>query len=154
MEELLSYHFGSVSIMVFTFFGLTFVGFGLGFGFWLDFRRRSSKDWHIAGWIVLFAGLLIGAFFGYQATQPESFKKLTANHDGIRLEYYMFTEDVLLGWNDIESILIKNNRLIINKKQGGSHVSPVVYRGDQAQLMQSINILMPGNDPQVQRRRM
>ena len=147
MEELFSHQFRSVSIVVFTFGGLAFVGFCLGLMFWLDFRTRFSKGWRIAGLIVLFTGSLLGVFFGYQATQPEYFKKLTANNDGIRLEYYMFTEDVLLSWSDIESISIQQNRLIINRKQGDSYGSPVVYRGDQAQLMQSINLLMPSNDP-------
>jgi hypothetical protein len=92
------YQFQSAYITCIIFGGITFVGFSLGFAFWLDFRRRLSKSWRIAGLIVLFAGSLIGFIFGYQATQPEYFKKLTANNDGIHLAYHLVTRDVLTDW--------------------------------------------------------
>jgi len=149
MEQTFLYQFQSVYITWFIFGGVTFVGFGFGFAFWLDFRRRLSKSWQIAGLIVLFSGSLIGVFFGYQATQPEYFKKLTANNDGIRIAYHLFTSDVFLRWSDIRTISIHSNRLVIETKKAAGYRSPVVYRGDQEELLSSISRLMPSDHPRT-----
>lgn len=147
MDQTFLYQFQSAYITCIIFGGITFVGFSLGFVFWLDFRRRLSKSWRIAGLIVLFAGSLIGFIFGYQATQPEYFKKLTANNDGIHLAYHLFTRDVFLSWSDIRTISIHNNRLVIETRQEADYSSLIVYRGDQEQLLSSISRLMPSDDP-------
>ncbi|NEX23110.1 hypothetical protein G3480_22895 [Thiorhodococcus mannitoliphagus] len=149
MEQTFLYQFQSVYMTWYILGGVTFVGFGLGFAFWLDFRRRLSQSWHIAGLIVLFAGSLIGVFFGYQATQPEYFKKLTANDDGIRFAYHLFTSDVFLRWSDIRAMSIQNNRLVIETRQAATYSSPVVYRGNQEQLLSSISRLMPTDHPRA-----
>jgi hypothetical protein len=146
MEQIFSYQFQSISITLIIFSGLTFVGAGLGFMFWLDFRKRISKGGYVAGLIVLIAGALLGAFFGYEATQPRYFKMMTANYDGIRLEYYLFTNDVLLRWVDIKNIVVQQNRLMINTKQGDAYKSPVVYRGDQGRLLKSVTQFIPSGD--------
>ena len=106
MDQTFLYQFQSAYITWIIFGGVAFVGFGLGFASWLDFRRRLSKSWRIAGLIVLFTGSLIGVFFGYQATQPEYFKKQTAYNDGIRFAYHLFSRDVFLRWSDIRTISI------------------------------------------------
>lgn len=146
MEQIFSHQFQSASITLLIFGGLTFVGTGLGFMFWLYFRKHYSKWGHAAGLAVLAGGSLLGVVFGYQAAQPGYFLTLTANNDGIRLEYCIHTEDVFLGWSDIESISVQQNRLIIEGRQGASYESPVVHRGDQVRLLQSITELMPSDD--------
>jgi hypothetical protein len=138
MEQIFSYQFQSESIAWLIFGGLTFVGVGLGYMFRLDFRKRFSKRGNLAGLMVLVAGSLLGVVLGYRAAQPAYFKKLTASTDGIRLEYYPLTADVLLPWNDIESISLQQNRLSIRGRQGVDYRSPVVYRGDQERLLQSL----------------
>ena len=147
MEQAFLYQFQSAYITWLILGGLALVGFGLGFMFWLDFRKRFSRGGHIAGLIVLFAGSFLGAFFGYQATQPEYFKKLTANDDGIRLTYHLFAEDVFLRWSEVETISIQNDRLVIEAGRAENFRSPVVFRGNQAQLLSSVTRLVPDGDP-------
>lgn len=149
MEQTFLYQFQSVYITRIIFGGIALVGFGLGFAFLLDFRRRLSRSWHIAGLVVLSAGSLIGVFFGYHATQPEYFEKLTATNDGIRLAYHLFASDVFLRWSDIRTISIHDNRLVIETRQAAVYGSPVVYRGDQKRLLSSISRLMPSDDPRT-----
>jgi hypothetical protein len=141
MEDLLSYQFRSPFTVMFIFAGLALAGFGLGFMFWLDFRRRFAEKGRLAGWFVLCAGGLVGAFFGYQATQPQYFKELTARGDGVRLEYFLFADAVVARWSEIESVSIVRDRLVIDGKQGERYVSPVIHRGDQAKLIRSIESL-------------
>jgi hypothetical protein len=147
MEEVFSHEFRSASITVFTFVGLSLVGFGLGFMFWLDFRRRFVSGRRVAGRVVLIGGTLLGAVFGYFATQPGYFKKLTADSLGITLEYYLFGSDVVLGWNDVDGVAIEQDRLLVTGKSGDGYQSVVVYRGEQALLERSITRLMPNGSP-------
>ena len=135
--------FHAESVTWFVFCGLTFVGFGLGLMFWIDFRRRYLRHGKVAGIIVWVVGSLLGVFFGYLATQPEYFKVLTADNDGIRLRYYLLANDVLLPWNEIKDISIKQNPLVVETTHDQSYRSSVVYRGAQSRLLESITQLMP-----------
>jgi hypothetical protein len=148
MEQVVLYQFQSESIARLIFAGVTIVGVGLGSMFWLDFRRRSSRSWHIAGVLVMVSGLLLGLAFGYRATQPEYFKKLAANNDGLALEYYLFSEDAFLPWSAIENISIQEDRLIVDGGPAGTHSSPVVYRGDQNRLLRSLLRFLPESNLQ------
>jgi hypothetical protein len=143
MEEFFSYQFQSTSIAVFTFIGLTLVGFGLGLMFWIDFRRRFIDRGQIAGLVVIIVGTLLGMYFGYLTTQPGYFKNLKANTDGIWLDYHWFAAPVFLGWNEIERIEIQRDRLLVISKSADSYKSPVVYRDNQTQLLQSVTSWMP-----------
>lgn len=146
-EQVFSYQFQSGFITLVIFAVLILVGAGLGFVFWLDFRRRGTRAWRNAGIVVMLAGALIGAGFGYRATQPEYFKAITANEDGVRLEYHHFTDDVLLRWPDIDGFSIQGDRLFIEAGQAGSYSSAVVHRPQQQRLLRSLRRLMPANDP-------
>lgn len=147
MGQVFSYQFQSELSALFIFWGLTAVGTGLGFMFWLDFRRRTSSAWRIAGTTVLFSGALLGAFFGYLSTQPEYFKKLSADNDGIRLEYHLLTEDIFLHWSDIKSISFQAHRLIIiGGRPVVTYSSPVVYHNEQEPLLRSLKRMMPSNN--------
>jgi hypothetical protein len=96
--------------------------------------------------IVLVAGSLLGIVLGYHATQPAYFMKLTANDDGIQLEYGLFTKYVFLPWMDIENISIQKYQLIILGKRGERYASPVVYRGEQSRLLQSVTQAVPSSN--------
>ncbi|WP_213380964.1 hypothetical protein [Allochromatium tepidum] len=148
MEEIFSYQFHSESTVRLIFGGLTVVGVGLGTLFWIDFRRRSSRSWRIAGVLVMIAGLLLGAIFGYRATQPEYFKRLAADNDGLALEYYLFSEDVFLRWDTVNSITVRENRLIVDGGALGTYRSSVVYRGDQDRLLGVLACFLPEGGPQ------
>jgi hypothetical protein len=129
--------------------GLTLAGLSLGFLFWLNFRARFSRGGHAAGLNALNAlnaGILLGALFGYQATQPGYFKALAGDHDGIRLEYYLPGNDILPRWGDIESVGIPKDRLTIIARQGAIYTSSVVYVGDQAGLLRSLTPFFSGRD--------
>ena len=143
MEEVFSREFQSSSMAAFTFLGLTVIGSGLGFAFWLDFRRRFENGGNVAGTIVLIAGTLLGVGFGYLTTQPGHFKNLTADKDGIGIDYGFLTSRVFLRWKDVENVEIQRDRLTITSMSGDSFQSPVVYRGEQSQLVQSIIAFMP-----------
>jgi len=104
MEQFFSYQFQSESTTLFIFWGMTIMGSGLGFMFWLDFFRRSSSAWRMAAATVLLSGASLGGFFGYLSAQPEYFKRLSANDERIRLEYYLLHKQVFLRWEDIQSI--------------------------------------------------
>lgn len=147
MEQTVSYQFQSLYITWVIFGGLAFVGFGLGFMFWLDFRTRFSTAGNIAGLVVLLAGSLLGTLFGYQATQPGYFKQLTANEGGVNLRYYLPAADVAVGWSEIERISILDDRLLIQTHQEVAYSSPVVYRGDQDQLLSALTLLMANDSP-------
>jgi len=147
MEEVFSYELRSSAITMFTFVGLTLVGFGLGLVFWLDFRRRFLGRGRIAGRVVMIGGTLLGAGFGYLATQPGYFKKLTADDLGMALDYYLFSEDVFLRWGDVDRVAIEQDRLLVTGRSGDRYQSVVVYRGDQASLVRSITRLMPDDSP-------
>ena len=138
MELTFTYQFGSPSIVYLTFLGITFVGFALGVGFWLDFRRRFVKRGAVAGLVVLIAGTLMGGAAGYFGTQPGHFRRLSAKGDGIVLTYYVPPSSVRLAWNEIGQAAIKENRLEFVDKAGNTYSSPVVYRGDQDELLQSM----------------
>jgi hypothetical protein len=144
MEPVLSYQFQSEAAALFIFWGVTAVGAGLGCVFWLDFRRRSSRAWRMASVSVLLCGVLLGGFFGYLAAQPEYFKRLSADSEGVRLEYYLLREDAFLHWADIQSVSLRANRLVIvGRKPVATYRSPVVYRGDQERLLRSLEHMMP-----------
>jgi hypothetical protein len=148
MEQVFSYQFQSESSALFIFWAVTAVGAGLGFAFWLDFRRRPSSAWRMAAATVLSSGTLLGASFGYLLAQPEYFKKLSANDGGVRLEYYLLHEDIFLRWDDIQSVSFRANRLIIvGKGPLVTYGSPVVYRGDRERLLRSLELMMPGFEP-------
>lgn len=142
MEQVFSYQFQSESVALLIFAGLAFAGLGLGSMFWIDFRRRSSVAWHVAGTLAMVSGLLMGLAFGYRATQPEYFKRLTAGNEGLALDYHLFGEDALLGWSDIEDISIRGDRLVVEAGPAGRHASAVVYRGDQDRLLRSLACLL------------
>jgi len=148
MEQVFSYQFQSEATSLFIFWGVMAVGAGLGFMFWLDFRRRPSSAWRMAAATVLLFGALLGAFFGYLSAQPKYFKKLSANNGGVRLEYYLLHEDAFLHWDDIQSVSFRANRLvIIGGRPMATYSSPVVYRGDQERLLRSLELMMPGIEP-------
>lgn len=148
MEQVTSYQFQSEATVLFVFWGVTAVGAGLGFTFWLDFRRRRSNAWRRAAATVLLTGALLGASFGYLSAQPEYFKKLSANNDGVQLEYYLLHEDAFLHWDDIQSVSLRANRLvIIGGRPIATYSSPVVYRGHQERLLRLLKVMMPRTKP-------
>lgn len=143
MGEVFSYELRSAFITTFTLVGIALVGFGLGFMFRLDFRRRFESGGRLAGRVVMIGGTLLGAVFGYLATQPGHFKRLTADNLGMTLDYHLPGGHVFLEWNDVDSVGIRQDRLLVIGRSGESHRSVVVYRGDQAPLIRSITRLRP-----------
>jgi len=137
------YEFGSPSLSLYLFLGLTLVGFGLGLAFWLDFRRRYRRGGRLAGSVVLIAGTLMGAGFGYLAGQPKYFKDLSVDAQGMSLEYGFPASRVWLPWHEIEEVEMRADRLVLTTRDGTRYRSPVVYRGEQEQLMHSIKMVLP-----------
>ncbi len=142
MQELFFHEFRSTSLEYYIFLGLTLIGFALGLMFWKDFRKRFDRGGRLASWIILFVGMLMGMFFGYLAIQPEYFKNISANAEGITLRYSLFTSNITLVWEDIDQLELQQDKLVIIDKNGTNYHSPVVYQGDQTQLMQSLQELI------------
>lgn len=143
MQEIFSYQFQSTSLAIFTFLAFIFIGSGFGFMFWLDFRKRFAVGGHAAGLFVLIVGTLVGLGFGYLSTQPGYIAHVTATREGLTLDYLLFAPRVSLAWDAVDKIDIQQHRLLILDKGGDRYISPVVYRGDQKMMLQSIRALMP-----------
>lgn len=128
--------------MYLVFVGVSLVGVLLGLMFWIDFRRRFARSGPMAAWIVLVAGALIGVGFGHKATQPAYFKHLAADREQITLRYLLPTVHVELPWSQVTNVSIRDDRLMVATAVD-TFTSPVIYRPDQRQLLDSLVAVRP-----------
>lgn len=54
-----------------------------------------------------------------------------------------YARDLFPSWNEIEHVRIQEDRRVILSKTGSAHHSPVVFGGDQAQLLESVQTFIP-----------
>ena len=144
MMEIFTQHFGlSISVTYFVFLGIALIGFGLGFAFWIGYRKSQSQKYHYLANFVWIFSTVIGLIFGYLSTQPFYFRQLTVTGHGFEVVYILPHKMVFLNWDNIESIVIRHNRLVITAKSLKTYTSPVIYLGDQNDIIKSIMTIRP-----------